>query len=125
MLTFYGTGSIFPSHAWYLDGRRVFSQAQVSDKSFPTYSVTVPLDDTLVLLSPYESIRRSAPQLPGSLSTDSNRIVTHSLNLYPVLAKGAPSGGDQAPKSEPDKTKGPVYGHPNTVPAGSVHSAKI
>jgi hypothetical protein len=86
----YGSGSIFPSHAWYLDDRQVMSKAQVMDLSFPRRS------------NPFEW-----EKLPHFFE-----INVPALLLYPVLSKGAPSSGPQVSDRDFD---GAVFKHPNTV----------
>jgi hypothetical protein len=98
----YGRGSVFPSHAWYLDGDRVARQKQVIDKSFPMktklecryspkgYDVTC--------------VRKETDQIDYRL-----------LNLYKVLSVGASANGPQTDASDDDGRAGRVDRHPNTV----------
>lgn len=65
-----GRGSVFPTHSWYIQGKQVMTQSEVSDGSFPTEGI----------------LGRS--------------IVTKALNVYPALSTGAPASGSQAALSE-------------------------
>jgi hypothetical protein len=100
-LTCYGRGSVFPSHAWYVNGRRVFQDIQTGDLSFPMRSFAV------------------VPQLPWAhlkaYGTPKTTIDLDLLNLYKVMAKGVPASQPQS-SSEADRgRKGKVSSHPNTV----------
>jgi hypothetical protein len=107
----HGRGSIFPTHHWYLGGRRVASVEQVGDSSFPSFPATV---------WPPAHIPAPVPRIsiPRPLTINVN-----ALQLYPVLSKGAPASGPQTPLSGDRSRSGAVDGHPNTVAAGSITDA--
>jgi hypothetical protein len=96
-----GRGSIFPSHAWYLNDDQVKKTEEVGDASFPD----VP------------STKKSVGPVTFSIPHPSMINVT-ALNLYPVLSKGVPAGSLQSPLSSETYT-GSVETHPNTVSGGT------
>ncbi len=104
----YGRGSIFPSHAWYLDGRRIQTQGQVADTSFP------------VTMHHYPP--RHIPVPVPRISIPSLTIATGALRIYPVLSKGAPAHGPQTRLSDDTHRTGSVETHPYTVGGGETLS---
>jgi hypothetical protein len=106
----YGRGSIFPSHAWYLDGQQVMQRAQVSDTSFPSKRVQIlPVPPSIPYMGP------RLPPIPNPLSIDAG-----GLAIYPVLSKGAPATGPQVALSADGGLTGSVETHPYTVAGGPV-----
>lgn len=106
---FYGRGSIFPSHAWYLDGQRITFVQQVGDSSFPSTQVPL-IGPPPGLPAPYFGPRLSVP--------DVFSIDVPGLVLYPVLSKGASAVGPQVPVDADRGLLTPVDEHPYTAPAG-------
>lgn len=104
-LKLYGGGSIFPTHTWYLDGKRVLTRAQVADTSFPRAQLAIPFSP-----GAFGTIN-----VPRPLTID-----PRLLNLYPVLSAGAPAGCQQTSLDSEKGLTGVLTGHPNTAPAGSV-----
>jgi hypothetical protein len=81
----YGSGSDFPSHAWYVNGDQVRTVGQVGDSDWPV------------------------------LEKDKHAVYTlntAALAIYPILTRGAPATGPQIHDTKPT---GPVYNHPYTV----------
>ncbi len=74
----YGRGSIFPSHAWYFNGRCVNKISQASDSKFPWTSKIPPV------------------------------IAERQLKIYPVLTAGAPSSSPQQPLGDEKLRTGAV-----------------
>lgn len=113
-LKFYGRGSIFPTHAWYMDGVRVMKIDEVGDSSFPAAPVCMSL--------PMPSV----PGMPGmggtacisSPSATMTGINVSALNLYKVLNKGVPSTSAQSDLATESGRTGLVTTHPNTVEGG-------
>ena len=70
----YGRGSIYPSHAWYVNNSRVQTQIQVGDQVFP-----------LKRLAPWSVLW---PPTPSLLNTPTMMINEHGLRIYPVLTRG-------------------------------------
>jgi hypothetical protein len=109
----YGRGSLFPTHAWYVDGKQVKTISQTADMSFPLTTGPVPM-----LAVPMPGV--IAPQITPKTTIDLQR-----LKIYPVLAKGAPSSGAQASISAESSLKGAVDQHPNTVSGGAAWNSVI
>jgi hypothetical protein len=109
----YGRGSVFPSHAWYLDGKQIMQRAQVSDTSFPSRQIQI-LGPPPGMPVPYTGtgLRLS---IPNPLKID-----VGLLALYPVLSKGAPATGPQAPLTADSGLTGSVETHQYTVSGGPV-----
>ena len=109
-LKLYGRGSIFPSHAWYVDGTQVKTVAQVSDTSFPSKPVVI---------GPPAYI-----PIPGPRIVLSNpfQIDTSRLNVYPVLKAGIGAGSPQVPIDADLGRKDPVETHPYTAAGGVLQS---
>jgi hypothetical protein len=107
----YGKGSIFPSHAWYFNGKCVNVVGQASDASFPV---------TRYAALPQVQIQR----LPGAhlraVPPPALTIAVKQLKIYPILATGAPAWGPQQPLSDESSRKSPVDSHPYTVTGGDV-----
>src|SRR5262249_21146439 len=103
-LKLYGMGSIFPSHAWYLDTRQRLDQKEVGDTMFPT---------TTVGLNPHRLRGARHCAMPRL------RIVLGNLKLFPVLSAGPRASGPRRPLFGEADLPGPVDGHPNTVSASS------
>jgi hypothetical protein len=97
----YGRGSIFPSHAWYLNDDQVQKTEEVGDATFPSSTAFS------MSLWPAAPAVLSIPSLTG--------INVTALNLYPVFNKGVPAGSMQAPLSSETSYTGSVETHPNTV----------
>jgi hypothetical protein len=96
-LKVYGRGSVFPSHAWYLDGKRVFVQNEIGDATFP---------------------KKSTPSFWGTVGDNlgvAGEIDVPKLTLYPVLSAGAPASGPQSSLGSETSLKGSVDTHPNTA----------
>lgn len=110
-LKFYGRGSIFPSHAWYLDGKRVMRRDQVGDTTFPSRRIPV-IGPPPSMPAPYFGPRLS---IPNPLGIDVSRLA-----LYSVLSKGASAIGPQTPQNADRGLPGSVETHPNTVSGGPV-----
>ena len=100
----YGRGSIFPSHAWYLNDEQVKKTEEAGDASFPSSTAFT------VSLWPMAPKVLSIPSLTG--------IDVKALNLYRVLSKGVPAGSLQTPLSSETHTAS-VETHPNTVSGGT------
>jgi hypothetical protein len=107
----YGRGSVFPSHAWYIDGKQVMQRAQVSDSNFPSKRVPI-LGPPPGVPVPYMGPRLS---IPNPLSID-----VGTLAIYPVLSRGAPAAGPQATLTAESGLTGSVETHPYTVSGGPV-----
>jgi hypothetical protein len=105
----YGRGSVFPSHAWYLDGKQVTTNAQIADTSFPSKQVEI--------LAPPPSIPWFGPRLtvPDVLTID-----VEALRIYPVLRRGAAASGPQVPRDADAAFGGSVEQHPYTVSGCSI-----
>ena len=86
-----GRGSIFPSHAWYFDDKRVKTVGQVGDVSFPVTRVgPLPIAQIRRMPGPFAAHLRALP--PPALT-----IATGSLKIYPVLRRGHPTGARSSP----------------------------
>jgi hypothetical protein len=96
----YGRGSLFPSHAWYLGGRRIHTIGQVGDHMFPLRR----------LVPPWVPGPSSPIRLLPSPGIDQN-----GLRIYRVLASGAPARGPQAPLEDERSCTGAVDTHRYTV----------
>jgi hypothetical protein len=105
----YGRGSLFPTHAWYLDGRQMTSQARLGDSSFPKV--------------PLPGARAGAFGPLSTRAVNSFAINVPALVLYPVLSKGATAKGPQTALSAEPALMGSVEGHPNTVDGGALNAA--
>lgn len=92
-----GRGSIFPSHAWYLNGDRIGATAQVWDSKFP---------------------KKTVPGFVYGTRDSWVDIDLSSLKLYPVLSAGAPASGEQFPLSRDLVSVGSVEKHPYTATGG-------
>jgi hypothetical protein len=113
-LKLYGKGSIFPSHAWYLDDSQLGTVPEASDSTFPiSFTKTVALNPSLQVIP--DPMWVTVPTGPT--------IVVSSLNVYPVLCSGAPASGPQAPLADEGKNSGPVDSHPFTVSAGKAFTS--
>jgi hypothetical protein len=103
-LKLYGHGSIFPSHAWYIDGKRVAISKQVADASFPKRMFVPP----------------SMPRIPGMPAifnmTNPFAIAVEQLTLYPVLSAGASAAGPQVALDADIGLTTPVDKHPHAGP---------
>jgi hypothetical protein len=99
----YGRGSIFPSHAWYLDGSQVKTVSEAADRTFPLQAAC---------LSP-----SYAMPLAPRICLPTRSIAVALMNIYPVLRAGAPSTGPQATDAN---DTGAVDTHRYTAPAGAV-----
>lgn len=109
MVKLYGRGSIFPTHAWYVDGRQMMTQARVGDSFFPK----VPLPGaTAGAYGPF-----------SGRALNPFKISVPSLALFPVLSKGAPAVGPQTALSAEAGLTGSVESHANTVVGGSLNTA--
>jgi hypothetical protein len=120
----YGRGSIFPTHYWYFQQKRVALRREVSDAFFPTKrppwgtgnkvppTIRPPKDPVLGPWSPPPKTPPGPPKPPI------NEIDVQRLNLYPVLSKGAPASGPQTSLAAENGRAGPVDTHPNTVSGG-------
>jgi len=108
----YGRGSVFPSHAWYLQGTRVSRVAEVSDKSFPMKPACV------------SGPNWAAPFAP-KVCVPTNEIAYQQLKLYKVLSVGASANGTQTALSDDNGRSGRVDTHPNTVSAGKLVTATM
>src|SRR5262249_36303325 len=81
-LKLYGQGTVFPSHAWYLDDGQVATVAQVGDSSFPlSWTKIICLNPTLQVVPDPMCIE--VPSTPS--------IVVSSLKIFPVLSAGVPA----------------------------------
>lgn len=98
-LKLYGCGSRFPTHNWYLNGKKVLFQDQVGDYHFPT-----------------KASNSNASLL--NLARNLMEIDYERLALYPVLSSGAPATGERAQVEVDATQRGPVAGHRYTVGAG-------
>lgn len=108
----YGHASVFPSHAWYFSDKKVNTQPQVGDSSFPSS----PLIPTWV---------PRPPGMPLSMATNPLSINVSALRMYPVLSAGASSAGPQTPLSADIGRTGAVDTHPNTASGGTVWSSTV
>lgn len=101
----YMRASKFPSHGWYVNGKRVATAAQIGDASFPEQPRTAP------------AAVYAVPQ-----AQTGRRINVPRLALYPaVLSKGAPATDPQTSSGSAEQARrGPVAAHPNTVPGWQV-----
>ena len=90
--TVYGTGSIFPTHSFYVDTRRFGQLDEPMDSIFSTKPLLSFQHQGLSVHNPRE-------------------IITSALRVYPVLTKGAPARGPQVA----DMTAKP------RVPAAAMH----
>jgi hypothetical protein len=106
----YGQGSVFPSHAWYLNGTQVKTVAELADASFPLKAACI-------------SQPSAANPLAPKICLPTNEIEVTSLKLYKVLATGASASGAQPPASGDASRSGQVATHPNTVSGGSLVSS--
>jgi len=99
----YGRASVFPSHAWYIDGKRVAAKGQVGDSSFPKKSL----------------LPSFVPRFPGfgGLGMAPNPLVINETALltYPVLAAGAPASGSQTTLGADKGLTTSVETHANAV----------
>ena len=107
----YGSGSTFPSHSWYIDGKRVARINQVADASFPKR----------LLISP------AIPRPPGGGGlmnvTNPFAIAVEQMLIYPVLSAGASSAGPQIALNADVGLTTPVDKHPNTAPGAAMVTA--
>jgi hypothetical protein len=104
----YGRGSVFPSHAWYVDGQRVARKKEVSDKSFPMKTKIT------------RCFSNKGYPLPRCETEETDQINYRHLNLYKVLSVGASANGPQTAASDDDGRAGRVDRHPNTVGGGKM-----
>jgi hypothetical protein len=118
MLNMYGTGSIFPSHAWYLDGNLIETRAQVGDSIFPTVTIMAPPS--------------FIPGPPGSprIVIPTNRIDVTALKIYPVLSAGVPVDPENAPVpqwslDQENSCSGTVISHQYTVAGQDIWSRRL
>lgn len=111
----YGRGSIFPSHVWYFNDTRIKILAQVGDTTFPLSRGPVPM---LAIQRMPGAHFRALP--PPAIS-----IPVNLLKIYPVLSKGAPAGGPQAPLTGETGRTGSVDTHPYTVSGGEAWSMSV
>jgi hypothetical protein len=108
----YGRGSIFPSHAWYLQGKRVKRVKEVGDKSFPMKAACLSYPNW------------AAPYAPR-VCMPTNEIAYRQLNLYKVLRVGAPANGPQPDASDDSGRAGEVDSHPYTASGGKLVTATL
>jgi hypothetical protein len=113
---YYGRGSCFPSHAWYIDNQQVKTIAEIGDSSFPSSLVCT--DPMFPELDAMGVSTRVCIENPLSINVS-------ALNLYKVLNKGAAGSGTQTALSADKGRSGKVTGHPNTVEAGTAVSGDI
>jgi hypothetical protein len=103
-----GRGSIFPSHAWYIDGKRVARSHEVGDASFPK-RLYVP------------SWVPRVPGMPGMVNmTNPFAIAVEQLVLFPVLSAGASAVGPQVPLTADNGLTTPIDWHPHAAPGTAV-----
>jgi hypothetical protein len=99
----YGRGSTFPSHAWYVDGRRVKTVSQTADSSFPRTRI----------------VPTWVPRIPGTpaLINMPNPLLIdeRALRIYPVLQAGASAIGPQVALGADSRLTEAVDKHPNTA----------
>jgi hypothetical protein len=110
-LKVYARGSIFPSHSWFLNDKKMLSQGQVGDTAYPMRRVV---------------IMRPGPANPfvPDISFDSpSQIYEYGMKIYPVLSKGAPASGPQTSLGAESSLSGSVETHPNTVAGGALLTA--
>lgn len=107
----YGRGSIYPSHAWYFNGSRIQTQAQVGDDNFP--------------LKPLASFPIPGPPTIPVLDVPTMVINEYGLRIYPVLTRGAPASGSQVSLSDDNGRAGPVDNHPYTVAGGGTWTRMV
>ena len=100
----YGRSSVFPSHAWYLDGKRVAKSNEIGDATFPK--------QRLIPRSMPRPIASGLWNAPNPLAID-----VESLILYPVLSAGASAAAAQTPLDADKGLTTPVDQHPNAVKA--------
>jgi hypothetical protein len=81
----YGRGSIFPSHAWYFNDKRIKVVAQTGDRFFPTKYLTIA--EHSLNLYPVLSAGASASGPQQSLSDETSR--TGPVEGHPNTAKGS------------------------------------
>ena len=105
----YGRGSIFPTHAWYLDGQQKMSQARVGDASFPKV--------------PLPGARQGMYGPLSGQAVNPFKINVESLALYPVLSAGASANGPQTAVNADAALTGSVETHPNAVAGGDLNTA--
>ena len=84
-LKIYGRGSVFPSHAWYLDGNRVFTQSEIGDSDFPKTPLRQ-IDVRQLRLYPVLSV--GAPASGPQTSLGSELILKGSVETHPNTASG-------------------------------------
>jgi hypothetical protein len=101
-LKLYGRGSIFPSHAWYLNGTQVKKVNEIADDSFPLQAACISRPSYGFPMAP-------------SICVPTNNIAVELTNIYRVLRVGAPSNGPQAGDND---NAGAVDSHRYTAPAG-------
>jgi hypothetical protein len=112
-LKLYGVGSLFPSHAWYLDDNQVKTTQQLADDTFPlSWTKTIALNPSLQMIP--DPLYVTVPTGPT--------IVLSALKIYPILSAGAPasSSSKQAPLADEAGRTGPVDAHRYTVTAGTM-----
>ncbi len=103
-LNLYGRGSLFPTHYWYLNDKRVAKRAQKGDAGFPRARL----------------VPTWVPRIPGVPALNMPNptyIDVASMVIYPVLSVGAPAAGPQVALGADAKLTTPAYQHPNTVAA--------
>lgn len=114
-LKFYGRGSIFPTHAWYMDGVRVMKIDEAGDSSFPAAAICIP---TPQFGAAAMSGRPGTACLPSPTPLMSG-INVSALNLYKVLSKGVSSASPQSDLSSEAGCTGILTTHANTVEGGA------
>jgi hypothetical protein len=79
----YGRGSIFPSHAWYFDGRQIATVPEIGDARFPILRGTRSLiEESHLKLFPVLSAGARA-RAPQSVDIDASGRVESQLNTAP------------------------------------------
>lgn len=115
-LKFYGRGSVFPTHAWYLDGKRIAKVDEAGDSTFPP----APICAAVPQFGPAAMSGRPGVACITPPTAMMSAINVSALNLYKVLSKGVPSSSPQSDLSTEKGHTGIVTGHPNTVEAGKL-----
>ena len=120
--TLHGRGSIFPSHAWYVNGHKVMHQYQIADNS-------IQFDDDQCFgnlrTAPSKGLNSTQLCIPAK-GIKVAKIRTTALNIYPAISTGAPISHLQSPAKEAPRP-GPIDLQSYTLRGGKsvTHSVSL
>jgi hypothetical protein len=83
--TITGKGSIFPSHAWYFNGKQVNTQSQVVDTAFPSAGIR---KINVLALKLYPVLKVGAPASGPQTSLSAESSLSGPVDTHPNTASG-------------------------------------